>query len=340
MNNKRPVAFFLGMVLSCAAATAAPTPVIDQEQAGTSAAGTLAIGWASQQKLAQTVTARIDGFLSHIELPVACASGELIVEIVELEGDLPTGRVRGSAVIGPGMLPPPAESPFPFVRIALGVPVRIARGDRLGIVLRNETGVCGLALPSGGDTYGGGEYFFDSRPNPAGVWVAGPYDLPFRTVVDVGSTGHETQCEVRGLSDPLPIPKFVPVCRCLQDAQLREQRCTLLHPSLILFRRLPFPLKANEPFTVRWTLMPLASLGGIVEVADHLPAGFDSSLKTPLWFFADRTMPGETLTLEYSAVASGTGGAFHLNTGVSIPGAEQTRANGSMRTLVSVLPPQ
>jgi hypothetical protein len=340
MISKTSVAILVGIVLSSAAATAAPTLVIDQEQAETSASGTLAIGGESQQILGQTLTAGIDGFLSHVELPVACAGGELIVEIVELEGALPTGRVRGSAVIGPGMLPPLTETPFPFVSIALAVPVRIARGDRFGIVLRNETGVCGLALPAGGDTYAGGESFFDSRPNPAGVWVAGPYDLPFRTVVDLGSTGLETQCEVQGLSDPLPIPKFVPVCRCLQDAQLREQRCTLLHPSLILFRRLPFPLKADEAFTVRWTLMPLATIDEVVEVADHLPAGFDSSLKAPLWFFAGQMMPGETLTLEYSATASGRGGAFHLSTRVSIPGAGEAPANGSMRTRVSVLPPQ
>jgi hypothetical protein len=151
-------------------------------------------------------------------------------------------------------------------------------------------------------------------------------------------TGRGNQCSVKGLDDPIPIPNFVPVCRCLQDAQLREQRCMLLHPSLILFRRLPFPLKPNEPFTVRWTLMPLKPIEGIVQVADDLPAGFDSSLKAPLWFFAHQTMPGDTMTLEYSAVASAKGGAFHVNTGITIPGSDQTPFDGSMRTSMSVVP--
>jgi hypothetical protein len=219
----------------------------------------------------------------------------------------------------------------------------MAAGDRFAIVLRNETGECFIRRAAGGDSYLAGQAFFDARPNRAGVWFSmrdygDPDDLPFRTLIETTVTGHENQCSVRGLDSPIPIPKFVPVCRCLQDTHLREQRCMLLHPSLMLFRRLPLSLKPGEPFTVRWTLMPLAPIEGIVEVADHLPAGFDSSLKTSLWFFADQMTPGEAITLEYSAVASAKGGAFQVNTGVTIPGSGQIPSTGSMRTMVSVLP--
>ena len=331
---------YLGLCLAILLlpAAAAAQLVVDQEQPvlGLMSAG---IGGDYDQRLAQTVTAGLDGDLTHVELAVGCQSGTLIVEIVFLEGDLPGTRVLTTAAVEAAALPP-GSFPPPFVRIELSAPVRMSRGDRFAIVLRNDTGSCGIPLTV--DAYPDGRAFYDALdaggPRPR-VWT--PWnsmglsaDLAFRTIVHARSTGN---CSVRGLQDPLPIPRDVPLCRCVQDAALREQRCTLLHPSLVLFRRLPFPLKPGEPFTVRWTLMPLAPLTGVAAVDDALAPGFDTSLKAPLWFFLDQALPGEAMTLEYSAVAPASGGTFQLQTGITLSDGTEKPISGSLRTLMPVL---
>jgi hypothetical protein len=157
-------------------------PVIDITVGGA------AIGGASEQQLAQTVTVGLDGTLLGVFLPVACNSGRLVVEIRTLNGNTPGDFVvaQGSvdAVSLPSIIPPV------FRLIQIGADLPVARGDRFAVVLQNVTGSCGIFRGPLGDSYGSGEGFFQALPNPLGIWV--PFsetetrlDLPFMTLMQL-----------------------------------------------------------------------------------------------------------------------------------------------------------
>ena len=76
-----------------------------------------------------------------------------------------------------------------FVSYALATPVFVPRGTQFAIVLYSS-GSCGTRPGPDGDSYAGGQGYFDARPNQPG-WVclcgfAGPWDLPFQTFVEPG----------------------------------------------------------------------------------------------------------------------------------------------------------
>jgi hypothetical protein len=179
--------YFAVLLLPTAASA---QPVVDQQQPIFGSAMASAIGGPDDQKLAQTVTAGLDGSLTHVELPVACDGGRLIVEIVRLEGRLPGTRVLATGSLESALVPPEPSVP-PFVRIALSKPVRMSRGDRFAIVMRNETGSCGIPLLVHLDWYPGGQAFhdaFDARRRRR-VWTPTRFlavqpDFPFRTIVE------------------------------------------------------------------------------------------------------------------------------------------------------------
>jgi hypothetical protein len=150
-------------------------PIIDGSVGG------LGIGGASQQKLGQTLVAKNRGELRAVYLPVACTSGELVLEIRNVET---TGK-PGSIVLAyrtyPAASLPSVGALFRRLEISGAF---LNAGDRYSIVVSNSTGSCGMFRASVGDGYYVGEGFFDSRPNPPG-WV--PFsqfpharrDLPF-----------------------------------------------------------------------------------------------------------------------------------------------------------------
>jgi hypothetical protein len=176
------VSLALFVLLAVGTAPVRADQVIDQMQPLTdAAAGTLAIGGASQQKLAQTLTVALDGEMTALFLPVACASGRLVVEVRDVVGGLPGPTVLRRRTVAAASLPPVG---LRFRRIALGGGLAVAAGDQRAIVLSNPTGSCGLALSPGGDSYPGGQAFFDARPNPPGwVPVSPELDLAFMEVV-------------------------------------------------------------------------------------------------------------------------------------------------------------
>ena len=172
------------LALLAAPAGLRAAPVVDQQQAviDTSVGG-LVIGGGSRQKLAQVVTAGLSGLLVEVRLPVACASGNLIVEIQGVADGTPNGVVLTSqSFAGP-------FSGATFTSIAFSTPVFFNAGDRFAFVL-TSAGACGIFQGPVGDSCPGGNAFFDSRPNAPGVWVcicdfAGSrFDLPFQTLVD------------------------------------------------------------------------------------------------------------------------------------------------------------
>ena len=159
----RSPAIFAVLAFLLAAAPTKADLVVDQTQPLFSEVP-LAIGGASEQKVAQTVTAGMDGPLAAIQIPVGCDSGTLVVEIVALDGDRPGTRVLGRAEVPAVDLPAPPD----FRTVVLERPVRMSAGDRFAIVLRNPTGICGLLRGPDGDSYSRGEGYFDARPAAPG----------------------------------------------------------------------------------------------------------------------------------------------------------------------------
>ena len=159
-------------------------PVIDTN------AGGLAVGGSSAQKLAQVVTAGVSANLSEIRIPIACSSGNLIVEIQGVTGAapdiVPNGVVATSAIVPWDSLPG-----FPTLeanRITLDPPVAQAPGEQYAIVLKS-TGACGVLQGPVGNVYAGGNAYFIALPNSPDSWVTisigtGRFDLPFQSLVE------------------------------------------------------------------------------------------------------------------------------------------------------------
>ena len=167
-------------------------PLIDQQQPviDTSVWGS-AIGGVSQQKLAQVVTAGISGVLTEVRFPVACASGNLVIEVQGVRGGIPNGVVLTSQTIPGSSLPSffPDPGVVSFRSLVFSTPVYFSAGSQFAIVL-SSPGSCGVFRGPIGDSYPGGNAFFDSRPNPVGIWVCicdflgARFDLPFQTLVE------------------------------------------------------------------------------------------------------------------------------------------------------------
>lgn len=276
MNKSFTTSILAVLISLVAAASAMAFDIVDQEQLMTTSTP-FAIGGGSDQELAQTFTVGADGFLTQIGIPVGCSSGELIVEIQRLNADgEPSGVVVASARVPAEDLPPPPDD---FETIFLSPPLRVRPGDRFAIVLKNPTGSCGILSGPSGDSYGGGVFFYDSRPNPPG-WIGGkdrpaprgtPGDLPFQTYVDDGSRGGTSNMCYGNLGDgvpvPLPITADVPVCNCLSDAGSNLWGCRMLHPDFFIFRWIDYPPNAGGRLIERWAFTPLTELDGPVTMS-------------------------------------------------------------------------
>ena len=176
----------------------APIPVIGADIVGTVVdqqqptiedpiPSVIAIGGGSDQKLAQVVTAGLAGTLGEVRLPVSC-SADLIVQIqgVNMAGE-PNGVVLAEETILAASLPPFPPGVGSLRPLAFSDPAYLSAGQQFAIVV-NSLGSCSILPSPSGDTYTAGDAFFDSRPNPVGVWVplGATADLPFQTVVTTG----------------------------------------------------------------------------------------------------------------------------------------------------------
>ena len=174
----RVVLFFL----MSAVATAATLQVDQQQTSVNLSIGPIAIGGASNQKLAQTVTAGVTGKLLRVDLPIGCSTGELVIEIQGIAFDgKPNGDVLSRRVFRGNSLPANTDD---FKSFPLRRPVPLQAGDRFAIVMRNETGQCAISSGILGDPYPAGEFFFDDLVNNVG-WIPNSdfddSDLPFQT---------------------------------------------------------------------------------------------------------------------------------------------------------------
>ncbi len=146
--------------------------------------GTNAIGGGSEQILAQTFTIERNGNLTGIYLPIGCSDGNLEIEIRNVEADELGSTVHSSEVFS-------ADDIVRDVRVfqLFALPfLSVSAGDQLAFVLQNESGSCGMARGPEGDSYRGGEGFYDARPNAPG-WRSitigtGIHDLPFLIVLE------------------------------------------------------------------------------------------------------------------------------------------------------------
>lgn len=181
---------FIGCALfSATAAVQAQVVVLDQVQAVVdTTVGGLAVGGASDQRLAQTITVGVDGRLIGVMLPIGCDSGRLVLEIRDVVGGEPGPTVLSRRQIRADRIAD-VGSAFQLIRVGMGG-VPATAGDQLAIVLDNPTGSCGVFRGPVGDSYAGGQGFFEALPNPPG-WI--PFsdtetrlDLPFITVVRTG----------------------------------------------------------------------------------------------------------------------------------------------------------
>jgi hypothetical protein len=273
----------LGLLL---AVSAEATVVLDQEQpVFATDAPTHAIGGSSEQMLSQTVTSGRRGRLVQVDLPVACSeSAELIVKITDVDA---SGR-PGSAVLSATTVPGSmlfATDPPAFRSIVLSHPPFIDSGESFAIVLEAEGDSCGLFRGPVGEAYSRGSAFFDARPNPPG-WLAlkgfrdTPYDLPFKTWVDVPSGGRSGFCSIPTapphLGGPgpvfLPFPAWTPLCRCVEDRGIREARCGLFLPDFFLVRELLPPVQ-GQAAQIHWYAMALTDNPALPRILESPPAG-------------------------------------------------------------------
>lgn len=190
MSKPIGLATVVGMLTALAPATAGAQPPAIALDAmlprAEASAGTLAIGGPSRQRLAQTFTAELSGRLLGVFLPVRCASGRLVLEIRELEGDLPGDTTLVRQVVPAAHV---RSLDFHFQFFDLGGGTAIAPDIRLALVLSNPDGVCGIARGPEGDSYPGGAGYFEASPNEPG-WIplaaTDPrHDHPFLVVVKV-----------------------------------------------------------------------------------------------------------------------------------------------------------
>jgi hypothetical protein len=189
-----PLAAAVPLVLGVAGPPAAAA-TLDQEQPIIDAGGNaVALGGYYEQKLAQVVTAGLAGRLAEVRFPLECVASpaDVVIRIESVVAGRPSGDILATTVRPVTDFPSFGGLPPEFRGIVIDEPAEFAAGDQFAITLETA-GNCSIFPGPGGDSYPGGNSFFDSRPNPPG-WVCdcefagSPWDLPFQTLVDGATT--------------------------------------------------------------------------------------------------------------------------------------------------------
>lgn len=241
---------------------------LDQQQPGTeSGAG---VG-PSEQKLAQTFRAGRSGELTHVMLPIACDGTDrhtLTVSLQTVTGaGLPSGVVLAAIDVNSSVMPTRPERRFS----AFPLEAAIAENQRYAIVIAsNPEAECDLFGTREERNYPDGEPFFDARPNPPG-WrpATNVADFAFQTYVD----SRRDACDFRTAygADNEWVPADVPVCGCLRDESLANERCWFRLPELVLVREIPrWP---KEDFVIRWSVLPLVDEPLPLQIELHSRSG-------------------------------------------------------------------
>jgi hypothetical protein len=84
----------------------------------------------------------------------------------------------------------------------------------------------------------------------------------------------EPECIVGGA--PLAVPgvtRFTPICQCVRDDHLRENRCRFWLPEMEIVRRVPWIVPPSGELEVRWELMPYGHGFQGLKLDEALPKG-------------------------------------------------------------------
>jgi hypothetical protein len=277
----------LAAVVLASSATAAV--VLDQHQFAWSGGPAFHVGGSSQQMLAQTFRAGRSGRLVHADLVFGCNEGSpgmFTVNLTRVDAtDHPDHRVLGSvSMVATSQV---RDTPGP-VRIDFSG-VDVVEGERYALVMRADDdascwasqGVSG----SGMFGYAQGKAYYDARPNPPG-WVAiePEHDLAFWTYVRVPEPDAPRYCEFEEPGTGVPqswLPAHLPICGCLSDRQLRENRCWFAFPGFTLWRTVTLP-GGRPSGLVTWSVLALDSgFPGVAIEDEHLDG---APFTPPLWF--------------------------------------------------------
>ena len=165
---------------------AVAAPELDQQQTTLKSDAVLALGGNSHQILGQVVKSGIPGVLSQVDLPINCGSSPLVVQIVESTGS------PGAMVLATQTYDVDPDPITGWRSFTLASPPFIPADSLFGVVL-STTGGCGVAFTDT-DLYLPGGGWFQSIPNPPGVWLPFGGDIGFKTYV-------ERMCKVPSLLD-------------------------------------------------------------------------------------------------------------------------------------------
>ncbi len=147
--------------------------------------GGLAVGGASEQKIAQVVTAADAGDLVAVRVAVQCTQGTLSVAIQGVTGAEPDATVLASQSFYAADVRTSYPTLEQYRMLRFESPATIAAGQRFAIVL-GASGDCGVWPGPAGDSYTGGDAYYDARPSTPGVWhllSGSAYDVPFQTIM-------------------------------------------------------------------------------------------------------------------------------------------------------------
>ena len=297
-SSRLPAPALLSLCLLPAAATASVD--LDQYQAGWYPDSPMALGGASQQRLAQTFQAGLSGQLDHVDLVMRCepeSPGNVTVGIHHLDaGGHPLSSAIGDITVSANTLSTDAG----FNVFSFHVPgVAMVAGDQYAVVIDADDGaLCGSPQgPAEGGlfSYPRGEALFWALPNPPGWldFIPQAIDLPFWTYVDTGHPTGPRYCEFKDASGIANdwLPAHVPICGCLEDASARANRCWFALPEMTFWREFPLPL-ADRDASARYGVLPLTSGLKHLRIEE---VGIAGDLVVSPAVFIDKLSPGKTL---------------------------------------------
>ncbi|TMB75493.1 MAG: CSLREA domain-containing protein, partial [Chloroflexi bacterium] len=162
-------------------------------------AADVTLGAGIGNKAAQTVTARLSGKLTEVDLDVFCSGGaQLSIEVQGVSGGVPDGVMRSRLLVD-GPINATGFHPFYFED-----PSTVVAGAQFALVLGETTNsgtlTCSIRNGADGDGYGSGAGFWRETSDTAWRALATPvntyFDWPFKTYVtsstsaDVGINGN------------------------------------------------------------------------------------------------------------------------------------------------------
>jgi hypothetical protein len=167
--------------------TAGATGTLDQSQTLVTNAKGLREGFFWAQTFTAGITGDLDQvnvFLGRVE--IGPATGNIVVQIRSVDGNVPSDTVLGSGVI--------AEANVPLLLSATWVAApltsaAVVAGTKYAVVLM-ANGLSDYDVSSAGDVYSGGEEYYQQPDAFGSHWFSEGTDMTFQTFVTPSGTNH------------------------------------------------------------------------------------------------------------------------------------------------------